>query len=302
MQSQWRTAPRLSRAWLLVAGLALAVPRGTQAQDFWWPRVVQSLTSPLDGATAAQVAEALPAGTAMGPMPPPIANPSALAIDERKQPVPAAVTALTPYIDAARVAGTANVATATGPWFLQMALAIKGLRAHGIIRDPSDCEAVVRTIMDSVVTEPAASPAISVFQAFAQVLRSVACAPAARQYARAESLMGRSPAGGVEPRAGSAPAAGQIAYNAFPKDPLPVTHCTVAASPLPVWILSNGTVVRFAGGITLQIGHLFADYSHHYPALLVLTGPPPLVYGTNFNGTLFRRAGAGPVTPAGQCE
>jgi hypothetical protein len=209
------------------------------------------------------------------------------------------VQALMPYVTAARVADAAHVAIATGPWFLQIVLAIKGLRSHGVIRDQSDCEAVVRTLVDSVLTEPGASPTVPVFQAFAQTLRSVACAPAERQYARAESLTGRFAAGGAEP---PAPRAGPIGYNAFPIDPVPLTHCTVAASPQPVWVLSNGIAVRFAGGITNRVGHLLADYSHHYPALLVLTGPSQLVYGVDFNGTLFRRAGTGAVTPAGQCE
>ena len=302
MQSPLWTAPRTPRPWLLAAGLALGTPCGIQAQGFWWLRVVQSLTTPLDGATAAQVAEALPPGVSIGPMPAPIANPSSLAIDGRAPPILSAVKALTPYIDAARVAGAANVATATGPWFLQVALAVKGLRSHGVIRDQSDCGAVVRTVMDSVLTESGASLTVAVFQAFAQTLRSVACAPAERQYALAESLMGASAAGGAEPPAAPAPRAGQIGYNAFPKDPVPVTDCMVLASALPVWVLSNGLAVRLAGGITTQVGRLLADYSHHYPALLVLTGPPQLVYGANFNGTLVHRAGTGPVTPAGQCE
>lgn len=118
-------------AWLLVTALGLSAPQAGHAQDFWWLRVAQSLTGPVDVATVAQVAEALPPGTLIGPLPPPIADPTSLALDARQPPVPRAVNALAPYLGAARAARAANVATATGPWFLETALAITDLnRVH----------------------------------------------------------------------------------------------------------------------------------------------------------------------------
>jgi hypothetical protein len=292
------------RVWPLVIALGLSVPHAVHAQDFWWLRVAQSLTAPVDVATVAQVAEALPPGTLIGPLAPPIADPTSLALDARLPPVPRAVNALAQYLGAARAAGAANVATVTGPWFVQTTLAIKALRRHGVIQDQSECDAVVGILMDSVLVGPGVSPTVPAFQAFAQTLHVVACASAERLYVRAESLMPSLAAAGAGPSpAGPAvPAAGRIAYNAFPDRPMPVTHCTLATSPFPVWVLSDGAAVTFTSGSTNPVGHLLADYSHHYPVMLVLTGPPQLVYGANFNGALYRRTGTGPVTPAGQCE
>jgi len=299
-----RTLAGRSRAWLLVTALGLIAPQAVLAQDFWWLRVAQSLTAPVDVATVAQVAEALASGTVISPLPPPIADPTSLALDARRPPVPRAVNALAPYIGAARAAGAANVATATGPWFVETTLAIKELRRHGVIQNQSDCDAVVGTLMDSVLVGPGVSPTSPALQAFAQALRVVACASAERLYVRAESLLPSLAAAGAGPSPFglTMPAAGRIAYNAFPDRPLPATHCMLAGSPFPVWVLSDGAAIIFTGGSTNQVGHLLADYSHHYPMMLVFTGPPQAAYGANFNGVLYRRTGSGLVTAAGQCE
>jgi hypothetical protein len=117
----------------------------------------------------------------------------------------------------ARAAGVPRVAIASSPWFLEVALGIKELRSHNGIGDPSDCEGVVQALMESVLSDPAAPRTQPVFYAFTLLMRSVACAPAERQYARAASLTDRFSNG--EPSPGTAPLLrpGEIGYNAFPR-------------------------------------------------------------------------------------
>ena len=303
MQLAPRAPEDRARVWVLVISLGLSAPQAAQAQDFWWLRVAESLIAPVDVATVAQVAEALPPGTLISPVPPAIADPTSLVVDARRPPVPRAVNALAPYIGAARATGAANVATATGPWFVQTTLAIKELRRHGVIQDQTACDAVAGALMDSVLVGPGVSPTVPPFQAFAQAFTVVACVSAERLYARAESLMPSLAAAGAGPSpfGPAAPAGDRIAYNAFPNRPVPVTHCMVESSAFPLWVLSDGAAVTFTGGSTNQVGHLVADYSHHYPAMLVLQGRPQVVYGANFNGVLYRRMGSGSVA-VGQCE
>ncbi len=298
MAFQSRTPCRL-RTGRLVAGLVFLLPHALSAQDFWWLRVVQSLSGPLDSAGTTQVAGALPRGAFIGPTPP---NSNSISVDAREPAIAGAVRALTPYITAGRSAGVSRVAVPNGPWFLEIALAIRALRSKNGIRDSSDCDGVVQALMDSLITEPSASPTQPVFHAFAVLLRSVACAPAEQQYTRAASLADRFPDGGVSPASTPALRPGEIAYNAFPKTPLAVAYCTLTGSPMPVWVWSNGVVVTLTSGLPYQVDRLVADYSHHYAALLVFIEPPPEVFGADFTGTLFRGAATGPVTSAGECE
>ncbi len=294
---------------LLIPVLAMGMPPRARAQDFaqdfWWLRVVQALTAPLDVATPALLEQVLPAGEPLIQAPRPIADPATLALDDQLPAIPRAVHALAPYISAAHAVNAAELAVLTSPWFLQTAFAIKALRWHGAIQSRSDCEAVLQIVLDSALTRPDVTRDAPVFEVFAQALRAVSCAPGGRLYARAEALLrppdsdrAGQPSGSRA--AGIAPG-GRLPYNAFPGGPLPVSRCRVGDSLPPAWVYSNGSAIALAGAST-QVGRLLADASRHYPAILVVSGSPDSVYGVTFTGTLYRRTGAGVLASAGQCE
>ena len=301
--SPWLRAGRLALA------LSLGVSPAARGQDFashfWWLRVVEGLTAPLDVASSALLVQVLPFNAS--PIQPagPIADPATLAIDAQLPAIPRAARALAPYISAAHSVTPAELMVPTSPWFLQTALAIKALRLRAAIRNASDCGAVLRMVMDSALSRPDLSrndPGVEVFTA---ELRSVSCSPGARLYARAAALLSPTDADTAgAPGANPAPATGSIGrvpYNTFLGSPLPISRCRTGDSLPPVWLYSNGSAVALAGATT-RVGRLLADGSGHYPAILVKSGSRDSVYGVSFTGTLYQRSGAGVLEAAGRCE
>jgi len=274
------------------------------AQDFWWLRVVQGLTAPLEVVTPVLLEQVVPTGDSLSLAPREIADPSALTLDAQLPAVPRAVRALAPYLAAAHAVNPAELAVPTSPWFLQTALAIKALRWRGVIQSRRDCEAVLHMVLDTALSRPDLTEYAPALEVFAQALRAVSCAPGERLYARVEALMRPLGSEGTSPPAGGRALGsgdtGRLPYNAFPHSPLPVTRCRLGDSLPPTWVFSNGSAIALAGGASTQIGRLLADYSRHYPAILVVSGTADSVYGVTFTGMLYRRAGA--AAPVGQCE